>query len=89
MTKMVTETFVLCMLFLQHTATSITGKQSTSFRSEARQIVAQAVNAKITGKAACDAVIFAGNGTTGAVDKLIRSLGLHLPLPPVSAFPLP
>lgn len=65
-----------------HTTTSRTGHQSTCFRLEARQIVAQAVNAKITGRAADDVVLFTGNGTTSAVSKLVLSLGLHVPLPP-------
>ena len=43
-----------------HTTTSITGHQSTCFRAESRQIIAQAVNAKISGKAAEDVVIFSG-----------------------------
>ena len=64
-----------------HTSTSITGHQSTCFRHEARQIIAQSVNAKITGRAAEDVVIFTGNGTTAAISKLVASLGLHLPLP--------
>jgi len=63
-----------------HTATSITGHQTTCYRHEARQIVAQAVNAKVTGKAAEDVVLFVGNGTTAAVQKLVLSLGLHIPL---------
>ena len=65
-----------------HTTTSITGHQSTCFRHEARQIVAEAANAKVTGRAAEDVVIFTGNGTTAAVSKLIIALGLHIPLPP-------
>jgi len=64
-----------------HTAASITGHQSTCFRHEARQIVAESVNAKVTGKAAEDVVIFTGNGTTAAVNKLVDALGLNLPLP--------
>eukprot|EP00602_Paraphysomonas_sp_CaronLab_P001188 CAMPEP_0185020696 /NCGR_PEP_ID=MMETSP1103-20130426/3333_1 /TAXON_ID=36769 /ORGANISM="Paraphysomonas bandaiensis, Strain Caron Lab Isolate" /LENGTH=1106 /DNA_ID=CAMNT_0027551757 /DNA_START=21 /DNA_END=3341 /DNA_ORIENTATION=- len=64
-----------------HTTTSRTGHQSTCFRHESRQIIAQAVNAKITGKASTDIVLFTGNGTTAAVNKLVLSLGLHLPLP--------
>lgn len=64
-----------------HTSTSITGHQSTCFRSEARQIIAQSVNAKVTGKAAEDVVLFTGNGTTSAVNKLVHSLGLNIPLP--------
>jgi hypothetical protein len=42
-----------------HTNTSITGSQSTAFVAEARQVVAEGVNAKITGKAALDVVLFA------------------------------
>jgi selenocysteine lyase/cysteine desulfurase len=64
-----------------HTTTSITGHQTTCFRHEARQIVAEAVNAKITGRAAVDVVVFTGNGTTAAINKLILSLGLNTPLP--------
>jgi len=41
------------------------------------------VNARITGKAASDAVIFTGDGATGAIAKLIRSLELQIPLPMV------
>lgn len=59
-----------------HTNTSITGSQSTAFVSEARQIVAESTNAKITGKASLDVVLFAGNGTTSAVELLIDCLGL-------------
>lgn len=64
-----------------HTTTSITGHQSTSYRDEARKLVAQAVNARIMGRASEDVVLFVGNGTTGAIAKLIISLGLKLPLP--------
>lgn len=60
-----------------HTTTSVTGHQSTCFRHEARQLVAEMVNAKVTGKAANDVVLFCGSGTTGAVDKLIRILGFQ------------
>ena len=42
-----------------HTNTSITGSQSTALVAEARQIVAEACNAKITGKAKLDVVLFA------------------------------
>ena len=41
-----------------HTNTSITGSQSTAFVAEARQIVAEECNAKITGKASQDVVLF-------------------------------
>lgn len=42
-----------------HTNTSITGSQSTALVAEARQMVAEACNAKITGKASLDVVLFA------------------------------
>lgn len=42
-----------------HTNTSVTGSQSTAFVAEARQIVAEECNAKITGKASQDVVLFA------------------------------
>jgi hypothetical protein len=42
-----------------HTNTSITGSQSTAFVAEARQIVAEETNAKVTGKASLDVVLFA------------------------------
>jgi selenocysteine lyase/cysteine desulfurase/tRNA(Ile)-lysidine synthase TilS/MesJ len=61
-----------------HTTTSITGYQSSSYRHEARQILAEATNAKVTGHAAEDIVLFVGNGTTGAINKLILALGLHI-----------
>ena len=64
-----------------HTTTSITGHQTTCFRHEARQIVAEAVNAKVTGRAAVDVVVFTGNGTTAAINKLVLSLGFNMPLP--------
>ena len=63
-----------------HTSTSITGHQSTCFRHEARQIIAEAVNAKVTGRAADDVVIFTGNGSTDAINKLVLSLQLNIPI---------
>ena len=65
-----------------HTSTSTTGAQSTCFRSEARQVVAQCVNAR-TGYSDrhADVVVFAGSGSTGAIDRLVRALGAHVPLP--------
>lgn len=61
-----------------HTNTSITGSQSTAFCSEARQLIGEACGAKITGKASQDVVLFAGNGTTCAIQLLIDCLGLKL-----------
>ncbi|XP_065345604.1 uncharacterized protein LOC135943120 isoform X2 [Cloeon dipterum] len=57
-----------------HTTTSTTSLQSTLFRHEARDIFRNAVNASEH-----DAVIFAGNGCTGAVHKLIHALNLLEP----------
>ncbi|KAG5192248.1 pyridoxal phosphate-dependent transferase, partial [Tribonema minus] len=65
-----------------HTTTSITGSQSTCFQHEARQLVAEYVNAKITGRASEDCVLFTGNGATAAVAKLVQALGLCQQLPP-------
>lgn len=42
-----------------HTNTSVTGAQTTAFVAEARQIVAEETNARITGKASLDVVLFA------------------------------
>jgi selenocysteine lyase/cysteine desulfurase len=66
-----------------HTTTSITGYQSSCYRHEARQLIAEAVNAKVTGRASVDVVLFTGNGTTAAVNKLVDSLSLQFPLPEV------
>ena len=50
-----------------------------------RQIVAESVNARITGRAADDVVLLVGSGTTAAVVKLVQLLGLHIPLPAAAA----
>jgi hypothetical protein len=42
-----------------HTNTCVAGSQSTAFVAEARQLVAEMCNAKVTGKASLDAVLFA------------------------------
>ncbi|WP_412537938.1 aminotransferase class V-fold PLP-dependent enzyme [Longispora sp. K20-0274] len=57
-----------------HTESSGTGLQTTRFREDARQLIARAI-----GGDEHTAVIFAGSGTTGAIDKLITILGLRLP----------
>ncbi|KAE9335521.1 hypothetical protein PF008_g13453 [Phytophthora fragariae] len=56
-----------------HTTTSVTGLQTTSFREEARQIIASAVNAR----ASTDVVIFTGQGCTSAIHKLVTVLGIN------------
>jgi selenocysteine lyase/cysteine desulfurase len=57
-----------------HTESSGTGLQTTRLREDARAIISDAV-----GGDAQTAVIFAGSGCTGAVDKLIGILGLRIP----------
>jgi Aminotransferase class-V len=67
-----------------HTENSWTGRQTTRLPEEARQIVREAV-----GGDDHYAVIFTSSGSTGAIDKLLRILGLHPPseleLPPPGA----
>jgi selenocysteine lyase/cysteine desulfurase len=58
-----------------HTETSGTGLQTTRFREEAREIVRSSVG----GTRGEHAVIFAGSGSTGAIDRLIAILGLRIP----------
>ncbi len=58
-----------------HTETSGTGRQTTRFREDAREIIRNCVG----GTAAEHAVIFAGSGSTGAIDRLITILGIRLP----------
>jgi selenocysteine lyase/cysteine desulfurase len=57
-----------------HTETSGTGRQTTRFREDARQIVRGAFGADDE-----HAVLFTGTGSTGAIDKMIRVLGLRIP----------
>ena len=57
-----------------HTETSGTGLQTTRFREDARAIIREAV-----GAGSEHAVIFAGSGSTGAVDRLISILGIRVP----------
>lgn len=58
-----------------HTETSGTGLQTTRFREEARDIVRRCVGATRDEHA----VIFAGSGSTGAIDRLIAILGIRIP----------
>jgi selenocysteine lyase/cysteine desulfurase len=57
-----------------HTEASATGMQTTRLREEARELIWRAV-----GGSSADVVLFCGSGATGAIDKLIRVLGLRLP----------
>ena len=58
-----------------HTETSGTGLQTTRFREDAREIIRHCVGANPEEHA----VIFAGSGATGAVNRLIAILGLRIP----------
>lgn len=58
-----------------HTESSGTGLQTTRFREEARRLVLEGVG----GDPARHAVVFTGSGSTGAIDRLVRVLGLRLP----------
>ena len=58
-----------------HTETSGTGLQTTRFREEARDVIRRAVGATHDEHA----VIFAGSGSTGAVDRLVGLLGIRIP----------
>eukprot|EP00668_Euglena_longa_P015129 GGOE01019180.1.p1 GENE.GGOE01019180.1~~GGOE01019180.1.p1 ORF type:complete len:754 (+),score=146.45 GGOE01019180.1:26-2263(+) len=61
-----------------HTLTSTTGLFSTRFREEARQIVAESLNANIRDHGpGGDAIIFTGSGSTAAVNKLVNVLKLQ------------
>eukprot|EP00055_Hartaetosiga_balthica_P016302 m.102512 g.102512 ORF g.102512 m.102512 type:complete len:746 (-) comp9078_c0_seq8:463-2700(-) len=52
-----------------HTLTSVTGLQTTRYREEAREVIRNATNASEH-----DAVIFCGNGVTGAINRLVHAL---------------
>ncbi|HEY8923312.1 MAG TPA: aminotransferase class V-fold PLP-dependent enzyme, partial [Polyangia bacterium] len=57
-----------------HTEASGTGRQTTRFREDARDIIRRSVAATDE-----DAVIFCGSGATGAIAKLIDMLNISLP----------
>jgi selenocysteine lyase/cysteine desulfurase len=57
-----------------HTESSGTGRQTTRLREDARRIISDAVNGD---DSTC--VIFAGSGSTAAVDKLLGILNLRIP----------
>ena len=64
-----------------HTVATATARQSTYFRNEARDVIANYFNCTHE-----DAVIFTGNGATGALDKfvgmLVKSGGFNVNLEP-------
>ncbi|MDF1479706.1 aminotransferase class V-fold PLP-dependent enzyme [Leifsonia sp. H3M29-4] len=57
-----------------HTESSGNGLQTTRLREDARRIIHESVGADED-----SVVIFAGSGSTGAIDKLIGVLGLRIP----------
>ena len=57
-----------------HTESSGTGLQTSKFREDARTIIRRCVNATDE-----HAVLFVGSGCTGAIDRMIRVLGLSIP----------
>ncbi|HET7350133.1 MAG TPA: aminotransferase class V-fold PLP-dependent enzyme [Marmoricola sp.] len=57
-----------------HTESSGTGLQTTRLREDARRIIRDAVGGDDD-----TVVIFAGSGSTGAIDKLIGVMGLRIP----------
>src|SRR5881394_1565486 len=57
-----------------HTESSGTGLQTTRLREDARRIVHESIHGNED-----TVVLFAGSGTTGAVDKLIGILNLRVP----------
>lgn len=57
-----------------HTETSQTGRQTTRFREDAREIIHRAV-----GGGPDDVVVFCGSGATGAINKLVDVLNLRIP----------
>ena len=57
-----------------HTESSATGLQTMRLREDARRIVHAAV-----GGSENDVVLFCGSGATGAIDKMVRTLGLRIP----------
>jgi len=58
-----------------HTETSGTGRQTTQFRHDARDVILRAVG----GTDEDDCIIFTGSGATGAINKLIDIFNLRVP----------
>jgi selenocysteine lyase/cysteine desulfurase len=58
-----------------HTESSGTGLQTTRLREDARELIRRSVG----GSSGETVVIFAGNGCTGAIDKMIGILGIRIP----------
>ncbi|MGI9666072.1 MAG: aminotransferase class V-fold PLP-dependent enzyme [Acidimicrobiia bacterium] len=65
---------VLPMYANTHTESSGTGLQTSRFREDAREIIRDCFNGSED-----HAVLFVGSGCTGAIDRMIRVLGLTIP----------
>src|SRR3954451_12539419 len=57
-----------------HTESSGTGLQTTRLREDARAVIRNSI-----GGGDDVAIIFCGSGATGAIDKLVRILGIRIP----------
>lgn len=57
-----------------HTESSGTGLQTTRLREDAREIIRECLNASDA-----HAILFVGSGCTGAIDRMLRVLGLIIP----------
>ncbi|MGI9528447.1 MAG: aminotransferase class V-fold PLP-dependent enzyme [Acidimicrobiia bacterium] len=57
-----------------HTESSGTGLQTTRLREDAREIIRECLNATED-----HAILFVGSGCTGAIDRMLRVLGLIIP----------
>jgi selenocysteine lyase/cysteine desulfurase len=57
-----------------HTESSGTGRQTTRLREDARQLIRECL-----GGDESTVVLFCGSGSTAAIDKMVRILGLRLP----------
>lgn len=70
MVKVVTPTYANT-----HTEASATGAQTTHLREESRNFIRKVLNAPVDDYA----VLFTGSGSTAAIEKLFRCLGLGIP----------
>lgn len=66
--------YVLALYSNTHSETSFVGAQMTKLREEARSIIHECVHGDED-----DIVLFCGSGATGAVNKLVRCLGIRIP----------
>ena len=66
---------VLALYANTHTESSATGLQTMRLRDDARRLIRESVGASDQD----DVVLFCGSGATGAIDKIVRTLGLRIP----------